>query len=191
MSSSLKDQLMGLGFKPVVSPKPAPRKSPAQAKPQHTSTKSKSKPGAKPDNSEFDLGKAYALRQAQEKREKAEAERQRQEEARQRREAKLALEQLLKDKVLNQDDAAVVRHFNYGNKIRRIYVTEDQLKALNAAELGVVQLNGRYLLVSADTLAQAERVSPAHVALKVTPGEPSADDEYADPKYQVPDDLQW
>ena len=66
-----------------------------------------------------------------------------------------------------------------------------QLTALNAGALGVVQLNGRYLLVDAATLAEAEAVFPPAVALKVDPDAPAADDPYADPKYQVPDDLVW
>jgi uncharacterized protein YaiL (DUF2058 family) len=70
-------------------------------------------------------------------------------------------------------------------------VTEPQLRALNAGELGVVQLDGRYVLVDAATLALAAEAFPPCVALRVDPGAPAADDPYADPKYQVPDDLVW
>jgi uncharacterized protein YaiL (DUF2058 family) len=55
----------------------------------------------------------------------------------------------------------------------------------------VVQLNGRYLLVSAAVLAEAEAVFAQAVALKVDPNAPAEDDPYADPQYQVPDDLVW
>lgn len=113
-----------------------------------------------------------------------------QEEARLRREAKAKLEELLKDKSLNHAEADIARHFPYGGKIN-IYVTADQLKALNAGELGVLQLNGRYLLVTAQVLAEAEAVFAPSVALKVDPNAPAGDDPYADPKYQVPDDLVW
>jgi uncharacterized protein YaiL (DUF2058 family) len=57
--------------------------------------------------------------------------------------------------------------------------------------LGVVQVEGRYLLVDAAMLAQAEAVFAPAVALKVDPDAPAADDPYSDPKYQVPDDLAW
>ena len=67
----------------------------------------------------------------------------------------------------------------------------EQLKALNAGELGVLQQNGRYLLVTAALLAEAEAIFPACVALKVDPDAPAGDDPYADPQYQVPDDLVW
>ena len=55
----------------------------------------------------------------------------------------------------------------------------------------MVQNNGRYLLVEASVLAQAEAVFAAAVALKVDPDAPAQDDPYADPRYQVPDDLVW
>ncbi|PSD14083.1 DUF2058 domain-containing protein, partial [Stenotrophomonas maltophilia] len=140
---------------------------------------------------EMDLAKAYAIRAQREKEERIEAERLKQEEARVRREAKAKLEELLKDKSLNSEAADIARHFPYGGKIKRIYVTAEQLTALNAGELGVVQLNGRYLLVTADVLAQSEAVFAPSVALKVDPNAPAEEDPYADPQYQVPDDLVW
>lgn len=139
----------------------------------------------------MDLAKAYAIRAQREKEERIEAERLKQEEARQRREAKAKLAELAKDKGLNDPDAEIARHFNYGNKIKRVFVNETQLKALNAGELGVIQIDGRYMLVTAELLAQAEAIFPAAVALKVDPNASAEDDPYADPQYQVPDDLVW
>ncbi len=195
MSDSLRDQLLGLGFKPSAKParddnrrKPGQGAKPA-AKPAAPSRQwKKSKPARRDD---IDLAKAYAIRAQREKEERIEAERQKQEAARQRREARARLAELVKDKALNAADAEIARHFPYGGKIKRIYVTADQLKRLNAGELGVVQLDGRYLLVDTATLAQAEAVFPPSVALKVDPDAPAEDDPYADPKYQVPDDLVW
>jgi uncharacterized protein len=235
MSDSLRDQLLGLGFKP--SPKPEktekpttthkprhehPRKAGEQAKsgvPSHkpphkpphkhgerkphahrTATQgagahasAKHQPSAKKPRTqeEIDLAKAYAIRAQREKEERIEAERLKQEEARKRREAKAALAELVKDKALNDKAAEIARHFPYGGKIKRIYVNDAQLKQLNAGELGVLQLDGRYLLVTAALLAEAEAVFAPAVALKVDPNAPSGDDPYADPQYQVPDDLVW
>ncbi len=140
---------------------------------------------------EIDLAKAYAIRAQKEKEERIAAEAARQEEARLRREAKARLAEFVKDKALNAADAEIARHFPYGGKIKRIYVTADQLKALNAGELGVLQLDGRYLLVTAAVLAEAGEIFAPAVALKVDPDAPAGDDPYADPKYQVPDDLVW
>src|SRR3546814_18487239 len=86
---------------------------------------------------------------------------------------------------------SLVRHFDYGGKIKRIHVNAGQLKALNAGELGVVQLDGRYLLVAAAVLAEAEATFAPAVALKVDPDTPAEDDAYADSRFQVPDDLVW
>lgn len=205
MTDSLRDQLLGLGFKP--SPKPAskpPREQhkgkPAPRRPE-TSAGGNRKPavpnprrpahGGGKKSAEMDLAKAYAIRAQREKEERIEAERQKQEAARQRREAKAKLAELLKDKALNVADAEIARHFPYGGKIKRIYVTAEQLKQLNAGELGVVQMDGRYLLVDAAMLAQAESIFAPAVALKVDPDASVEEDPYADPQYQVPDDLVW
>ncbi|WP_337999780.1 MULTISPECIES: DUF2058 domain-containing protein [Xanthomonas] len=236
MSDTLRDQLLGLGFKSAPKPerkpdarpaarphgkggKPAPggntpggqgrgpqrphaaaatdggnpRKHdgrPGGPRPPHAATDRR---GPRPARTreDIDLAKAYAIRAQREKDERIEAERLKQEEARLRREAKTKLEALLKDKGLNHAEADIARHFPYGGKIKRIYVTADQLKALNAGELGVLQLNGRYLLVTAEVLAEAEAVFAPSVALKVDPDAPASEDPYADPQYQVPDDLVW
>lgn len=156
------------------------------------------RPGGRPAHAgkprsqeDIDLAKAYAIRAQREKDERIAAEAARQEEARLRREARAKLAEAVKDKGLNVADADIARHFEYGGKIKRIYVTADQLKALNAGELGVLQLDGRYLLVDAAMLAQAEVIFPPAVALKVDPEANPDDDPYADPQYQVPDDLVW
>ena len=197
MSDSLRDQLLGLGFKPAPKPDRKPDKSGARAggrpKPADRHAKGRAQPSRAPRKSreDIDLAKAYALRAQREKDERIEAERQKQEAARQRREARAKLAELVQGKSLNAADAEIARHFPYGGKIKRIYVTAEQLRALNAGELGVLQLDGRYLLVTAELLAQAESVFPAAVALRVDPNAPADEDPYADPKYQVPDDLVW
>ena len=203
MSISLRDQLLGLGFKDAPKPKPdnRPKNAPHKPKvgqggrPAHAGKPAQGKPHPqqhKPRTREdIDLAKAYAIRAQKEKDERIEAERVKQEEARIRREAKAKLDVFLKDKALNAAEADHVRHFEYGGKIKRIHVTAEQLKALNAGELGVVQTNGRYLLVDAATLLEAEAIFAQAVALKVDPDAPAQDDPYSDPQYQVPDDLVW
>ena len=224
MTDSLRDQLLGLGFKPAPKPerpasnKPAHGGKPQQGKPAHARGQGAPGQGRPPQGrpaqgkpsqgkpthgkpahatnkprtrEDIDLAKAYAIRAQREKDERIEAERLKQEEARQRREAKAALAEFLKDKARNDANAEIARHFEYGGKIKRIYVTQAQLKALNAGELGVVQLDGRYVLVDAETLAKAESIFAPSVALKVDPNASAQDDPYADPQYQVPDDLVW
>jgi len=188
---------LGLGFKEA--PKPAPRARPEAHAPgpqPGRRAQSATRPAPAParvarSRGEIDLAKAYAIRAQKEKDERIETERLKQEQARQRREAKARLAAFVAGKALNAADAEHVRHFEYGGKIKRVHVTADQLKALNAGQLAVLQLDGRYLLVDAATLAEAEAIFPAAVALKVDPHAPAGDDPYSDPKYQVPDDLVW
>ncbi len=140
---------------------------------------------------EIDLAKAYAIRAQKEKDERIQAEREKQEAARVKREAKAKVAELLKDKSLNAAEAELARHFEYNGKIRRIHVTATQLKSLNAGELGVVQLDGRYLLVDAVLAREIHALLPSLLALLVDPNAPATDDPYADPQYRVPDDLIW
>lgn len=233
MSDTLRDQLLGLGFKAAPKPERKPERKPDARrdgrpgnKPQGARPPAKSgdavrppregdaarraphgkgRPGGgarpgqgqnpgqgKPRSREdIDLAKAYAIRAQKEKDDRIEAERVKQEEARLRREAKAKLDVLLEGKALNDAAAEIARHFNYGGKIKRIYVTAEQLKALNAGELGVLQQNGRYLLVTAAVLDEAEAVFAPSVALRVDPNATAEEDPYADPAYQVPDDLVW
>ena len=140
---------------------------------------------------EMDLGKAFALRAQQEKQERIAAEQAKQEQARIRREARAKLKEFLLGKSLNADEADIARHFEYGGKIKRIHVTADQLKALNAGTLGVLQNDGRYVLVEAAVLDEAETIFAPAVALRVDPNASAEVDPYADPQYQVPDDIVW
>ena len=182
-------------------PGQGPRQKPHAGKPgaaPSTGRPAQGRPGNRPAHAgkprsqeDIDLAKAYAIRAQREKDERIEAERLKQEEARKRREAKAALAAFVAGKGLNAADAEHVRHFEYGGKIKRIHVTAEQLKALNAGDLGVVQQDGRYLLVDAATLAQAEAIFAPAVALKVDPNAPAEADPYSDPQYQVPDDLVW
>ena len=198
MTDSLKDQLMKLGFKPA--PKPAverrPERRPDDRKPSHPGRESAPRRGegrGRPRHEgDIDLAKAFAIRAQKEKDERIAAEHQRQEEARQRREARARLEEFLRRVRLNVETAEIARHFPYGGKIRRIHVTAEQFAELNAGTLAVVQLAGRYHLVTAADGAQAEAMMPHSLALQVDPDAPPATGEdYSDLRYQVPDDLVW
>lgn len=208
MSDTLRDQLLNLGFK-ASTPKPdrprpnhkgGPQGRDRGPQPGRRADGDRRPPKGQPrpqgqraprSREEIDLAKAYALRAQKEKDERIAAEAARQEEARLRREARARLAVFLQGKALNVADAEIARHFPYGGKIKRVYVTPDQLRALNAGELGVVQHEGRYVLLTAAHLAEAEAIFPQAVALKVDPDAPAGDDPYGDPRYQVPDDLVW
>ena len=127
---------------------------------------------------EIDLARAYALRHAQEQREKATAERAAAERARRRKEQREKAQALVQGKTLNRAEAELMRHFEYGGKIRRVHVDAAQLRALNAGELGVIQLDGRYWLVERALAESVREVAPQHVALLPDPGAGDDADEF-------------
>lgn len=184
MGDSLKDQLLSLGFRSAPEAKAKPRvnaKTKLRARPPKPAT----------GDEQIDLAKAFALRTREEQRERAEAEKARQEAKRRKLEARAAVDAALAGNSRNSPEADIARHFNYAGKIRRIYVTSEQLQQLNAGDLGIVQHNGRFHLVAQDVLRQVAALLPALVVqLGDVPDTPDAAG-YEDPKFQVPDDLIW
>jgi uncharacterized protein YaiL (DUF2058 family) len=143
---------------------------------------------------EMSLAYAFQLRAEAEKREREEAKRRAEAEARRKREQREKLAQLVAGKALNDPDAEHVRNFLYGKKIRKVNVTPEQLRALNAGETGVVQLDGRFLILPAHLVREVLSLAPQHVALFVPEGigaSNSSAEEYEDPRFRVPDDLVW
>lgn len=146
---------------------------------------------AKPTQAEIDLRKAYAER---ERREKAEAEaeaRRREAEAVRKRELKNQIKQLLDGKALNAVAADLARNFEYGGKIRRVYVTAQQQQQINAGELAIVQHAGRYSIVPRVLAEAVAALEPRLVAVLIDDQGPEGGDDYADPRFAVPDDLHW
>lgn len=187
MSNNLRDQLLGLGFKET----PKELRKSKSTRPNKGKASGK-KPAAKAkQGSEMDLAKAYAMRSQTEKREAEEARRLKEAEASERKRALRELETFLDGKALNAESADIARHFEYGGKIKRIYVTADQLKQVNDGTLGVVQLKGKMFLLTRAQVEEAEGIFGPSKALLVNPDDPVADDPYGKPEFQVPDDLVW
>ena len=172
MSESLRDQLLKAGFKPSPSAKPK----------QHVHHKPEPRKPREP--AEPDLAKAFALRARADRAEREAAEREAREKAAAKRERKRKLQALLAGKALNREEAEQVRNFEFAGKIRRLYVTPDQLRSINAGELGVVMQNGRAVLVLREIALEAQAIASEAVALLVDPDAPANDDG-------VPDDLMW
>lgn len=153
MSDSLRDQLIKAGLKPAAKPKSGKKKQ-------------RRRGGAKPgkgngaSDQSISLARAYALREKEEKRREAERKRAKQREDELRRRQNEQLDAFLKDKALNDPDAEIPRHFQDGDRITRIYVTEAQRDALAKRRLGIIKLRRRYLLVDTDTLAEARHIKP-------------------------------
>ena len=146
---------------------PAPRSpQPDGALPKHG--RRGSAPGA--TAAEIDLARAYALRAQQERNERVRAEREAAARAAARKAQRQQLHALLDGRALNREDAEHARHFEYAGKIRRVYVSAEQLREVNDGVLGVIQCEGRYLLVPRALAEQVRAFAPAAVALLAEPG---------------------
>jgi uncharacterized protein YaiL (DUF2058 family) len=203
MSDSLRDQLLKAGFAAPAKPEPRPQsprppqgrpagqhqpprgqRPPQQQRPQqHRPQSQKPQPQKPAARGEIDLAKAYALRQKTEREEKEREQREAEQRGKERKERRQKLTALLGGKALNDAAAEIPRHFPHANKIRRIYVTAEQLPRLNGGELAVVQVAGRYLLVTRETGLAAQAIDPEALVRVCDP--------HAAPEDDVPADLVW
>lgn len=148
--------------------------------------------GAKKTADELSLEAAYRARQQLERTEEQQTKQRQQREQEARRQRNLKLDEIVKDQIRNHPDADIRRYFEYGDRIRHLYVTAEQLQQLADGELGIVVLRGRYLLLEAAVMklfaAEAPDLVPdltkETVAPEVAEAVPS---ELPD----VPDDLRW
>lgn len=184
MSDSLRDQLLKAGFAPKK-PDPRPRPDSRAKHPQRPPATPKPRgPGGAPrDRSEIDLAKAYALRERTEREAREKQQREAELRAREKRERRQKVGALLEGQSLNDAAAEIPRHFPHANKIRRIYVTPEQLPRLNGGELAVVQFAGRYVLVTREVALAIQAADADALVLLCDPH--ATDDE------GIPADLVW
>lgn len=189
MADSLRDQLLKSGIVKTVQPSRSheEKRAPSRAASARESSKFRPRsPRTSPtSNGEMDLAKAYSIRARADAQERKQAEQAAAEQARLRHERKATIRKLLEGKALNKDDVEHVRHFEYGGKIRRLHVDAEQLRALNAGELGVIQQSGRYFLVTREIAEKVRDIDPRPLALLVDPSMTAVGDD------GVPDDLVW
>lgn len=185
MSESLRDQLLksGLVRKLKPEPRPQPPQRPSSGKPPKPSRPAPQGPRPPRREGEIDLAKAYALRDKNEREQRIAEQRAAEQRAREKKERKQKLAALLGNAALNDAAAEIPRHFPHANKIRRLYVTAEQLPRLNGGELAIVQHTGRYLLVTRETGVAAQAIDPDALVLLC---DPHAVDEDG-----VPADLVW
>jgi uncharacterized protein YaiL (DUF2058 family) len=176
MADSLREQLLKSGIVKQVR-EDARRDVPRAHRPKPKSAKPKS-------SAEMDLARAWAMRAQTEATERKRAQAEAAAQAEARRQRKQRLDETLRGQVLNKTDVDLVRHFEYGGKIRRVHVDAEQLAALNAGELAVVQHGGRHALVTRAIAEQVRAFAPEQIALLVDPEAPAAEDD-------VPPDLIW
>jgi len=171
VSGSLKDQLISLG----LAKEPPPKRKPGRRKTLQD----------RRDQGDISLREAF--------RRKARSE---QQDAESKRQAKRA-EQLERQRIngriqpivdlhkQNDPAAELKRNFLYKGRIRTVLATPEQLRALNAGELGLVFLRGSYFIVAREIVDQVRAISEDHVP------ELSGGTEDAEEEHPVPDDLVW
>ena len=179
MSNSLRDQLLKSGIAKVAA---KPLRKPGKGSTGNKSVRSKAPQSG---SGEPDLAHAYALRARSEAREREEARREAELRQQEKKELRRRLHELLEGRSLDQAQAEHARHYEFHGKIRRVYVTADQLEALNSGRLGVVQSGGSFVLVEAEVARSAAAIDAGCVALLV---DLDHDNDGAD---DVPDDLMW
>ena len=178
MSDSLRDQLLKSGLVRSTKPESRPDRTPRPRAP----VKTPEQPPRR-ESTEIDLARAYALRDRTEREQREREQREAEQRAREKKERKQKLSALLSGTALNDANAEVPRHFPHLNRIRRIYVTEEQFPRLNGGELAVVQFAGRYLLVTRETALAAQSISAEALVLLCDPRDVDEDG--------VPADLTW
>jgi uncharacterized protein YaiL (DUF2058 family) len=163
MSESLQNQLKALGL--------------ARNKPKNANRKQKS-------SDKFSLEKAYALKKRDEQKLADHARKKKLAEERQRRLLNNEIRKIVQAHRLNRDDAEFGRNFVFRGRIRKIRVTPEQLKMLNAGELGIAYLSGGYHLLASEHVEAVLQLSREHVADLSTEAEDDGD-------HPVPDEMTW
>lgn len=180
MGDSLQDQLRALGLANSQAGRGRKEKSPA------------SKPGKQPvrrkgsgSDGELSLDAAYALRRREEQRQAQRAQQKKREEDQRRRKLNKAIREIVTARRQNHEDADIARNFMFHGRIRKVYVTAEQQRALSAGRLGIVYLSGGYHLLEPEALAAVGEISAEHIVdLRLEVVED-------DPEHPVPDDLIW
>lgn len=128
-------------------------------------------PAQSQSQEEIDLAKAYALRAKVEREEAQVAQREAEVRAKEKRERRVKLAELLKDKALNVTDAEHPRHFQHQDKIKRVYCTEVQLTQINAGDLGVIMHDGRFQIVTREVAIAVRELEVRCLMVLLDPGE--------------------
>ena len=90
-----------------------------------------------------------------------------------------------------KDADGVAYHFNDGNKVKTLYVSEAREQIIRG-RLAIVKLGASYEVVASEVAKKISLRDPASVIVHNEQGADAVDikdDPYAD--YQIPDDLMW
>jgi uncharacterized protein YaiL (DUF2058 family) len=190
MGDSLQDQLRALGLatkrqaeRKSNRRKPRGGKTGAQRSGEASGCSAGHGAGQRPAG-ELSLDQAYALREREEQRLAQQARDRKLAEERRRREINDSIRAIIDAHRLNRDDAEIARNFMFRGRIRKLYVTPEQQRALNADEIGIAYMSGGYHLLAREHCDAVRAISAEHVV------EPQAGGE-GEEEFPVPDELIW
>ncbi len=109
-----------------------------------------------------------------------------------RKELQAQIKQLIDANSLDTEHGEERYNFNVDNKVKSVFVTEEQRKALASGRLGIVTAAQSYAVIPAGVAHKImERDSEPVVSLIIEDAsqDESEDDQYAE--YVIPDDLTW
>ncbi len=182
MTKSLRDQLMKAGL--------ATKQQALQAK---TTNKKKKQQAAKSgEMTDHEKRRIELERERQAQAEKDRELNRKLEEERQRKASDAQVRQLIEVNALSRDGGEAEYKFVYESKIKKVYVTNDQLTKLERGLLALAVLGEDFLVIPAPVASKiAERKPEAIVMQNDKSGDLTEEEEdwYAD--YQIPDDLMW
>lgn len=180
MSNPFADQLLKAG---VVTKQ--------QVQKAQTDKKKKNKQNRQKKDKPVDEAALKAQKAAEEKaRRDKELNKKKEQQARQKA-ISIEINQLVEKNAIERDDSCeIVYNFQHQNKVKRIYVNEEQKTQIAAGKLGIARIEGRYELVP---LSIAEKIKQRNekriVIIEADDNAVDENDPYAD--YQIPDDLTW
>jgi len=160
--------------------------STADAGPKKNSARRGGKRPAGRGSSEIPLDLAFRVREQEERRARKEALADKREQERRRREINRKLRALVERHGLRDAAADCKRHFLYKGRIRSVLATPEQIRAINAGDLGIVYLRGNYHILPAEQVQAVRKFAPEHLP-DLQGGEPPAEEQ----DHPVPDDLIW
>lgn len=182
MSKSLRDQLMGAGL--------ATKQQALKAK---TSNKKKKKQAAKKgemteqEKRRIELEKHRAEQAEKDRELNRKLELERQEKA-----MEAQVRQLIETNILPRDGGDSEYKFVFDKKIKKIYVTEEQLNKLTRGLFAVAVLGEDFFVIPAPVAAKISERKPEAVVIAESDDSGMTEEEkdwYAD--YEIPDDLMW
>ncbi|MEE8338557.1 MAG: DUF2058 family protein [Xanthomonadales bacterium] len=190
MSKSLQEQLLALGLagKKTKNTRQPPRRArgKAEQRPRAGSPPKKGQGRAiQAAGGEVSLDRAYALRKQEDKIQDEKARKRKQVGDRRRRQLNKEIRAIVGKHRLNDSTAEISRHFMYRGRIRKINLTPDQLRAINAGELGIAYLSGGYHLLEPEHVEVVRKLSAEHIP-DLASGATVEENEHP-----VPDNLTW